>query len=232
MTGSDDFQQEIDDEFLAPPGDVITEENDQDGDDDAWSLGQGFPDEHGAVRVWADESGELTKVRVSLRWKTRSPSLSASFGFAFLLLNSYFERGQDIYGPQDEHIIPQSNKQFSWETIMRHEQKLNALWTEFGQLGGPLATWEGQRQSASDFDDGVKVTLDVHGRPSSADFDPKWLASSATSSEIARGVLNCYRSAKRKWRPPTLELTERGRKWREISIVRNELFGMLRNGIV
>lgn len=203
----------IDDEFLAAPG-VNTEpaidDLDVEGSEADWSADQGFPDPYGAIRVWADEAGDLAKVRVSLSWKDRVgvDGLATAFGVAFTMMNVYLHPDDNL-APMRE--APRSSKKASWDDLGRLRQERRAINQQLEALGsGPESYWEGHEASASAFEDGVRVYLNIHRRPARVEFDREWLEESATASEIARGVQTAYRHAYQKWTPPTPVWTQRG----------------------
>lgn len=203
-------------------------------DDEAWSPAAGFPDGTNAVRLWADEDGNLTKVRVSLSWKEklRESSLEVAFSSAFTYLNGWYQLGKRTEDAIYSNIPDSTSKQtLSREALARHIKAFNELSDRISELSGPNTVTKGETTSASDFDGAVTVKLDANGRAFQVLFDQEWLDEEANSAGISRAVTNCYRWAKAKWRPPVEELTERGELVREQLLLSKELDAMLANGV-
>ena len=76
-------------DFLSAPdyAEFPSEELDEDAN---WRPELGFPDGTRAIRVWADDDGVLTRVRVSLNWREKlaDSSLDAAFFTAFMAMNA------------------------------------------------------------------------------------------------------------------------------------------------
>ncbi len=203
-------------------------------DEEGWTPAAGFPDGTNAVRLWADEDGNLSKVRVSLAWKEklRNSSLSTAFMIALTYLNGWYQFGSLDEGDVYDDVPDSTSKQLlSAEALAAHRRATTELHQRIMDTPGPNSIVKGSPASASDYDGAVTVTLDPSGRAYRVDFDEEWLENEANSAAIARSVMNCYRWAKAKWRPPTVELTERGELLREQRKLSKELDAMLANGV-
>ena len=95
----------------------------------------------------------------------------------------------------------------------------------------PPTRWVGEPASGSAYENGVVVTLGIHGQPVSARFDPAWVTGPVRSSEIARGVMAAYQQARRRHVPPTVEFGARELLAREHDRITRSMLATLRHGI-
>lgn len=204
----DELEDELD-EFPAAPS---TDDEGPEEDDLNWEPRFGFPDQRGIVRVWANEDGTLDRVRVSLHWrdKLKDTPLDRCFVECFMLMNGFHQ--PDILVPDPEPLPPETaTGLLTWDLIASIQRQQDALDAQIAALEPSQPRWVGKTAQGSDFEDGVIVELDLHGRPVVARFDQEWLDTPATSSEIARGVMGAYRRARKAYVPPTAEYDERTR---------------------
>ncbi|EPH04092.1 hypothetical protein HMPREF1531_01153 [Propionibacterium sp. oral taxon 192 str. F0372] len=227
-----------DEEFLAPPGMNRTDESvdEDDGlepDDVGWEPSQGFPDGRRAVRVWADDDGVMTRVRVSLNWreKLKGSSLETAFWTAFTAMNAIFHTTRHVLPlPEPLPVTPYPTSA-GWDALRMARLERAEVDAKMAKLAdAPPTRWVGQSVQGSDFEDGVVVTLGLFGQPVSAKFDPKWLKTSVRSSELSRGVLGAYRRARAKYQPPQIEFGERELLAREYTRINASLLETLGNG--
>lgn len=226
------WTDDMDDDFLAPPVDNQPAAEAETEDDEQWTPLLGFPDEFNAVRVWADENGELERVRVSLNWreKLKDSSLERSFFICFLLMNTFHT---DHSGPPELAPLPDPvvTEPLSWEYLGKVHREFEEISAKLEALPENPSRWVGTPVTGSDFEDGVIVQLDIHGLPVGVTFDPEWLDTPATSGEIARGVMAAYRRARKKHVPPTYEHSEYDRLSLQRDQIGRKLRGAWANGI-
>lgn len=219
-------------EIAAPPAPIVEAEIEQ-VDDEDWTPLLGFPDEAGAVRVWATEDGELDRVRVSLNWreKLRESSLERSFFVCFTLVNGYYPPETWIGDPPPLEREP-SSRPLTWALLTRVTREHSELDARLNELGEPEPShWVGTPVSGSDFEDGVIVQLDIHGRAVSVRFDQTWLDTPVTSGEIARGVMAAYRRARKKHVPPTIEYSEAALLLRRRRQITQQVLSAMNHGV-
>lgn len=237
------------DEFLAPSDTTISapapieasediapiDLDEVDGDDEQdWDPGKGFPSLTNAVRIWADGQGVLTKVRVSLGWRerVRNSSLEDAFTEALTLLTNFYRSTDAAEFPVFAEEIPATTQQLSWDSLLEVQAKLAELDQQIDELlDQPAAIWEGAEQAAVAADGHIRVTLDLHGAPALVEFDEQWLESTATASEISRGVMAAYHEARARFTPPKMLLTPRGQLQQEKRSALLQLFGQAQNGL-
>lgn len=203
-------------------------------DDGQWDPSKGFPSVTNALRIWADENGELTKVRLSLGWRERvkDSSLSEAFSEALTLLNNYYVTTQTTLVPSFPLTIPQTDQQLSWESLSAAQEKIAALRAQLAEMPPePFGMWQGNQPIGESGDGKVRVEMDIFGCLQQVLFDEQWLAEKATASEIARDVMAAYRQARAQHVEPVMVLTARGEIAQQIDQATLELFGHAANGI-
>jgi len=201
-------------------------------DEASWEPSAGFPDPSNSIRIWADEDGNLTKIRVSLSWREKlQGSLSDAFNVTLMYLNNWYRVARLDFSVDDGPAV-HTTRQFSADALREVQQRIEQLDARLAQL--PVEDeqkFDGASVSASDYDGAVKMTLDLHGYPSSVYIEQKWAEEEANASAISRSVMNCYRWARAKWRPPTQAVSERGQLRQEREQLSRELLAMMSNGI-
>ena len=213
----------------AEPAEQLSELSPDDAD---WNPRLGFPDPSNSIRIWADEDGNLTKIRVSLSWREKlQGSLSDAFNVTLMYLNNWYRVARLDFSVDDGPAV-HTTRQFSADALREFQQRIEQLDARLAQL--PVEDeqkFDGASVSASDYDGAVKMTLDLHGYPSSVYIEQKWAEEEANASTISRSVMNCYRWARGKWRPPTQAVSERGQLRQEREQLSRELLAMMSNGI-
>lgn len=201
-------------------------------DDGEWNPSHGFPDPSNTIRIWTNDDGELTKIRVSLSWQERlkGSSIGDAFNVTLMFINNWYRVGRLTAPVTDLTALGATapRQELSWEALSKYQQAVAELDAQLAELPpGPTHLIEGQEVSASDYEGAVKLTLDIDGYPKHVYIEDAWAQHEANASGIARAVMNCYRWAKAQWRPPSEELTERGQLLAEKERLGQQLFAML-----
>lgn len=233
-SSGNDLLDDPDEEFDDPTLSVAAHEDDLPEDGDHWEPALGFPSVTNALRIWADENGEITKIRLSLGWRERvkDSSLSEAFSEALTLLNNYYLTTEATLVPSFALDIPQTDQQLSWQSLAAAQQRIDALRAELAELPAePLGMWQGNQPIGQSADGKVRVEMDIFGHLQHVVFDEDWLQIKATASEIARDVMAAYQDAKAQHVEPVMVLTARGEIARQIDQATLELFGQARNGL-
>ena len=197
-----------------------------------WTPEQGFSDPANVVRVWSDPEGGLARIRFSFSWRSRlgERSLGEAVTIAFMFMNGYLHVNPS---PSLDEGLPPVTREPTPERVAEIGRRLAAVTAELNRLDP--AEFPGYREDwepamGTDFDDGVGVWLDRHGRPSEARFDDDWLRT-ARSRELAIGVMTGYRKALAVYRPPVRTLDRRGELRAELHRLLRELSGPPRRAV-
>lgn len=206
--------EQFDDEFLAPPGDVMTESiqpsSDHPESADQWHPSHGFTDSRMAVRIWLDESARrISKVHVSSRWgEILGPNreLQDAFDEAFFVASIRLASGNeplDFGNGSEPEADPDSPLTMAdlptvSERMLVLSEKQQAL------LAKPdhevrWADLDGERVLVERGP--VVLSLSWAGLAERVRFDRTWLRS-ATSEQIASAVLQAANSAYARYVPP------------------------------
>lgn len=200
----------------------------------SWRRELGFPDGTRAIRVWANDEGVLSKVRVSLNWreKLKNSSLDAAFFTVFLAMNAMLQTGaHKLPEPEPLPAEPYDSSD-GWEALLRASREQEELHRKVEKLGDVSPTrWVGNTSVGDAFDGKVKVTLGIFGQPISAHFDSELVAGPLSSSDISRGVMAAYFRARAKHTPPTVVFGERDLLLRESDRITRSMLATFANGI-
>lgn len=204
---------EADDDFglAANPAPASTSEGlVSPGFDENWTPDQGFGDPTDAVRIWADEDGNLARVRLAIGWRTRlgEADLGEVLTDCFEQLNFYFHPDAELPVPDDPEPDPRFTH-MSWELLGEIRAQQLELMEKFSALGDdePPSHWDGTEAVGDDWDDSVAVRLNVLGHPVAAAFVADWLAG-ASNHDITVGIMGAYRKARSRHIPPTAVWSE------------------------
>lgn len=184
----------------------------------------GFGGGNGLVRIWFDDDGKLTKVRISPVWFRKlqpGQSLDQAFRQAFMMSSLQLAAPQEA-GEVDESKL-QDIPPFSHETIDAflaeiddHHRRWDAA------LAEAVEAPREQPRNVTGKSNGVTLTLDEHGHPHSVVFEEQWLDETQVGS-ICINVVAAAHKAYAKYVPMTnerLDELERFRAEHEVLLAR------------
>lgn len=224
---------------MAPPGqgfDDADESVDEldvlDRGDRPWGPEAGFPDGYGVLRVWTDDTGLITKVRVSPSWRERLAKsrahLSMPFAQAFALVNSYYHSESSNALQQDDQR--EARHALSWERIDEVSRELERLKGELDGMGPEQAGhWEGGLAIGQSPDKLVAIELTLHGDLGRIQFNNRKLEDCRVR-QITDAVVRAHADARAQYQSPTYIEGEHDRVSAQLTDLRNELLAMMRRG--
>lgn len=233
--GFDDYVDDLD-PMAAPVGSFGVEPEDEERDilarpDEPWGPALGFPDGYGVCRVWTDETGLITKVRVSASWREklgRKVHLSMPFAQAFALVNSYFpveERSALVQDP--DHV---ASHPLSWDRLDALTREIGKVSRQLQDLGtGGAGHWEGKLAIGQSPDKLAAIELTEQGQLGRIIFNTPKLEESRIR-QITDAVVRAHADARANFVPSTYVEGERDRLQAELSNLRNETLAMMRRG--
>ncbi|MGA4668650.1 hypothetical protein ACPCG0_02425 [Propionibacteriaceae bacterium Y1923] len=235
--GFDDFVDDLD-PMAAPVGTFGAEPEEVDEDidvlsraDETWHPGLGFPDGYGVCRVWTDETGLITKVRVSASWREKlgkKVHLSMPFAQAFALVNSYFPVEAKSALEQDNNH--QAKYPLSWERLDTLTREMANLTQRLEAMGdGGAGHWKGKRALGESPDKLAAIELTEHGQLGRIIFNTPKLEESRIR-QITDAVVRAHADARANFVPSTYVEGERDRVQAELRELRNETLAMMRRG--
>lgn len=232
------LDQEFDelDPMAAPVG-AVSDAEDEDGGDGLfgeargpWDPTSGFPDGLGVLRIWIDDEGRITKVRLSPSWREKlgKTPLAVAFGQSFTYINSWARpeaKGVDLSA--DDR---QASQPFGWEQIDRIARRTTQLQEQLDSLG-PEAEGQlrGRKVVGESPDKLCAITLELNGELGGIQFNGRKLAESRVR-DVTDAVVKAHAAALAEFEPGEYVAGEADRLRNELQGLRNEALAMMRRG--
>lgn len=211
------------DDVAAAPFLGVSEEPEADGE---WTPEHGFPSAGDVVRLWVDEEGIPTRLRISLNWREhlKNTTLQQAINQALVLSQSYTNR--PTFSAIDLSTVPEAKQPLSEDAFRKLVKEVDALEVEQEELLASAA-----QAPREDFDAGtgtaaegkIRVTMDPSGFIRTIAIDEEWAREDARVAEINEGVKKASREAKDNFVPQ-----QRSSELDRIQQRRRDLIGQMR----
>ena len=203
----------------------------EDSADDGAAEGGYADSRYKVLRVWLDEEGLISQVRLLGSWpdKLKNTPLSVPFEDIF----SQIQR--DLRPVPDPQVLedperPASEQPLGWTAMRDVVERFESVRDQVDALGPEDEDrWEGHPSSGRSADGLVTIELDEHGLLHGIHFDEE-LLEEAMVKEITKAVVQAHAAAREAQEPGRIVPGERTRLRAQLRQTRQELLSMMKRG--